>query len=167
MTGLLDNISIDCHPQQIEFSRLNLQYTVMSKRKLTELVTDKLVSGWDDPRLPTIAGLRRRGYTPASIRLFCDRIGITKVDNSVEMAMLEACIREDLDSSAERRMAVINPLKVTISNFPDEDEMLSAPNHPKDESLGRRMIPMSREIVIDKDDFKEIRPNKRFKRLVT
>ena len=167
---VLDNITIDCHPQQIEFSRLNLQYTITSKRKLTELVENKLVEGWDDPRMPTIAGLRRRGYTAASIREFCDRIGITKVDNSVEMPMLEACIREDLESSAERRMAVINPLKVTLSNYPDGNqdrtETLSAPNHPKNENMGRRNIPFTRELYIDRNDFMEIKPNKHFKRLV-
>ncbi len=168
---VLNNISIDCHPQQIEFSRGNLQYTITSKRKLTELVKNKLVEAWDDPRMPTIAGLRRRGYTAASIREFCDRIGITKVDNNVEMASLEACIREDLESSAERRMAVINPLKVTLSTYPDASpdatEMLSAPNHPKDESMGGRNIPFTRELYIERDDFLEIKPNKHFKRLVT
>ncbi len=167
---VLDNITIDCHPQQIEFSRANLQYTITSKRKLTELVENNLVEGWDDPRMPTITGLRRRGYTAASIREFCDRIGVTKVDNSIEMAMLEACIREDLETSAERRMAVINPLKITLSNYPDDlskSETLSAPNHPKDETLGRRSIPFTREIYIDRSDFMEIKPNKHFKRLVT
>ena len=111
---ILDNIDIDCHPQQIEFSRLNLQYTVVSKRKLTELVENNHVSGWDDPRMPTLAGLRRRGFTAGSIREFCKRIGVTKVDNSIEMGVLESCIREDLDKNAARRLAVINPLKITI-----------------------------------------------------
>jgi len=165
---VLDNISIDCHPQQIEFSRLNLQYTVMSKRKLTQLVDDGLVSGWDDPRMPTIAGLRRRGYTPASIREFCNRIGITKADNSIEMGMLESCIRENMEQSAPRRMAVLNPLKVVISNYPgDQVEQLSAPNHPKDESMGKRLLPFDRVLYIDRNDFMEVAPNRKFKRLVT
>ena len=164
---VLDNISIPCHPQQIEFSRLNLQYTVMSKRKLTRLVEEGIVEGWDDPRMPTIAGLRRRGYTPAAIREFCDRIGVTKSDNSIEMAILESCIREDLDAHAPRAMAVLHPLKVVLSNYPeDKTEMLSAANHPKDESMGSRQLPFSRELYIDRDDFMEVAPNKKFKRLV-
>lgn len=164
---VLDNISIGHHPQQIEFSRLNLQYTVMSKRKLTQLVTEKYVTGWDDPRMPTVAGLRRRGYTPESIRLFCDRIGVTKADNSVEMEMLESCIREHLDQHAPRAMAVLNPLKVVIENYPEAKvEELKAPNHPKDETMGWRSLSFTREIYIDRDDFLEQAPNK-FKRLVT
>jgi glutaminyl-tRNA synthetase len=163
---VLDNISSPCHPQQIEFSRLNLEYTVMSKRKLTQLVDEKLVDGWDDPRMPTIAGLRRRGYTPASIRTFSDRIGITKSDNSVEMGMLEACIREDLDTNAPRAMAVLDPLKVVIENYPEEGrEMLTAPNHPKDEGMGCRELPFTREVYIDRADFRES-ANKKYKRLV-
>jgi glutaminyl-tRNA synthetase len=163
---VLDNITLDCHPQQIEFSRLNLQYTVMSKRKLTQLVDDGYVSDWNDPRMPTIAGLRRRGYTPASIVEFCDRIGITKADNSVEMGILEACIREDLDRSAPRAMAVLHPLKVVIENFPEGDvEELDAPNHPKDESMGRRRLLFSREIYIDQADFRE-EASRKYKRLV-
>jgi len=165
---LLDNISIDCHPQQIEFSRLNLEYTVMSKRKLTSLVSDGHVQGWDDPRMPTIAGLRRRGFTPASIREFCDRIGVTKVDNTVEMGVLESCIRDDLNVTASRRMVVLNPLKVVIENYLEgQVEELEAANHPQDDSLGTRKIPFSREVYIDKDDFMEVKPNKKFKRLVT
>lgn len=164
---VLDNISIDCHPQQIEFSRLNLQYTVMSKRILTQLVEEEHVSGWDDPRMPTIAGLRRRGYTPSAIREFCDRIGITKADNSVEMGMLEACIREELDRDAPRVMAVLHPLKITIENYPeDEIEVIKAPNHPKDASMGERRLYFTREILIDREDFREEAPRK-FKRLVT
>ena len=164
---VLDNISIGCHPRQIEFSRLNLQYTVVSKRKLTQLVSDNHVSGWDDPRMPTIAGLRRRGYTPASIRDFCHRIGVTKSDNSVEMGVLENCIREDLDANGPRRMAVLNPLKVTITNYPeDKTEALKAPNHPKDESFGEREVYLTREIYIDKEDFRES-ANKKYKRLVS
>ena len=164
---VLDNISIDCHPQQIEFSRLNLQYTVVSKRKLTELVVDNHVSGWDDPRMPTIAGLRRRGFTPGSIREFCYRIGVTKSDNSVEMGMLESCIREDLDANAARRMAVIDPLKVTITNFEEgKVEVLKASNHPKDESFGERDIHLTREVYIDRADFRE-EANRKYKRLVS
>ena len=163
---VLDNISIECHPQQIEFSRLNLQYTVMSKRKLTELVQEGHVAGWDDPRLPTIAGLRRRGFTPGSIREFCLRIGISKVENSVEMGMLEATIREDLNANAQRRMGVLNPLKVVIENYPEgQVEELSSPNHPQDESFGKRKISFSREVYIDKEDFRE-EANNKFKRLV-
>ncbi len=163
---VLDNISLECHPQQIEFSRLNLQYTVMSKRKLTQLVDDKLVNGWDDPRLPTIAGLRRRGFTPASIREFCLRIGISKVENSVEMGMLEATIRDDLNANAPRRMGVMNPLKVVIENYPeDQTEELNAANHPQNEDFGKRKIPFSREVYIDKEDFRE-EANNKFKRLV-
>ena len=164
---VLDNITIDCHPRQIEFSRLNLQYTVMSKRKLTQLVDEGHVSGWEDPRMPTIAGLRRRGYTPASIREFCDRIGVTKADNSVEMGMLEACIREDLDRNAPRAMAVLDPLKVVIENFPEgEVEELTAPNHPKDDSMGSRTLKFTREIYIDRADFRE-QANKKYKRMIT
>ena len=165
---VLDNITIPCHPQQIEFSRLNLQYTVMSKRKLTQLVADGLVEGWDDPRMPTIAGLRRRGYTPASIREFADRIGVTKADNSVEMGILESCIREDLDANAPRAMAVLHPLKVVLTNYPeDKVEMLNAPNHPKDEAMGSRELPFCSELYIDREDFMEVAPNKHFKRLVS
>lgn len=164
---VLDNISIDCHPKQIEFSRLNLQYTVTSKRKLTQLVTEGLVEAWDDPRMPTLAGLRRRGYTPASLREFSRRIGVTKSENSVEMGMLESCIREELDTSAPRRMVVLRPLKITLTNYPeDRVENLSAANHPKDESMGQRIIPFTREIYIDRDDFIEAAPNKKWKRLV-
>ena len=165
---VLDNITIDCHPQQIEFSRLNLQYTVVSKRKLTQLVDEGHVTGWDDPRMPTIAGLRRRGYTPAAIRTFCDRIGVTKADNSVEMGILEACIREDLDSHAPRAMAVLNPLKVVIENYPEgQVEELDAANHPKDEGMGSRKLRFTREVYIDRADFMEQAPNKKFKRLVS
>ena len=164
---VLDNISIGCHPQQIEFARLNLEYTVMSKRKLTQLVDEGLVDGWDDPRMPTIAGLRRRGFTPAAIRDFCNRIGVTRQDSSVEMGVLESVIREDLDASAPRRMAVLNPLKVTISNYPEgQREDLVAPNHPKFEEMGTRVLPFSREVYIDRGDFMEVAPNKKFKRLV-
>lgn len=164
---VLDNISIDCHPQQIEFSRLNLQYTVVSKRKLTQLVDENIVDGWDDPRMPTIAGLRRRGYTPSSIREFSERIGVTKSENSIEMGVLESCIREDLEVSSPRRLAVLKPLKVVLENYPEgQTEELIAANHPKDESMGSRSLSLSREIYIDQEDFRES-ANKKFKRLVT
>jgi glutaminyl-tRNA synthetase len=157
---------VPCKPRQIEFSRLNLEYTVMSKRRLTELVSEGHVAGWDDPRMPTVAGLRRRGYTPAAIRDFCERVGITKSDNLVEMALLESTIREDLDRTAPRRMAVLNPLKVVITNYPeDREESIQAHNHPKDETMGSRSIPFGREIYIDRADFAE-QPPKGFKRLV-
>ncbi|MEM0514425.1 glutamine--tRNA ligase [Pseudoalteromonas sp. YIC-827] len=163
---VLDNISIECHPQQIEFSRLNLEYTMMSKRKLNQLVVDGHVDGWDDPRMPTIAGLRRRGYTPASIREFCKRIGVTKQDNLVEMGMLEACIRDDLNDNAARAMAVLDPVRIVIENFPeDQVEMLDAPNHPSKEEMGSRQLPFTREVFIERDDFR-VEANKKFKRLV-
>lgn len=164
---VLDNISIPCHPRQIEFSRLNLEYTVVSKRKLTQLVSGGHVSGWDDPRMPTLAGLRRRGYTPAAIRLFCQRIGITKAENRVELEALESCIREDLDASAPRRMAVLRPLKVVLEDFPaDPIQWLEASNHPKDETLGSRSLGFGRELYIDHEDFAEVAPNNKWKRLV-
>ncbi|MBE0456888.1 MAG: glutamine--tRNA ligase [Pseudoalteromonas prydzensis] len=163
---VLDNISLECHPQQIEFSRLNLEYTIMSKRKLNDLVVNGHVEGWDDPRMPTIAGLRRRGYTPASIREFCARIGVTKQENMVEMGMLEACIREDLNEHAPRAMAVLDPVKVIIENYDAQTvETLSVANHPNDESMGRRDVPFTREIYIEREDFKE-EANNKFKRLV-
>jgi len=162
----LDQLDVPCHPQQIEFSRLNLEYTVMSKRKLTDLVNEGHVDGWDDPRMPTIAGLRRRGYTPASLREFARRIGVTKADNTVEMAVLEDCIREDLNDNALRRMAVLNPLKLVLSNYPEnQSEQLHAPNHPQKPELGERELPFSRELYIDQADFMES-PPKGFKRLV-
>ncbi|MET0071489.1 MAG: glutamine--tRNA ligase/YqeY domain fusion protein [Candidatus Thiodiazotropha sp.] len=164
---VLDNISIPNHPQQIEFSRLNLEYTLVSKRKLTQLVDEGYVEGWDDPRMPTLAGMRRRGYSAASIREFCQRIGVTKADGLVEMGMLENCIREDLDAHAPRRMAVLHPLKVVIENYPEEQsETLKAPNHPKDESMGVREIEFCRELYIDRADFRE-QANKKYKRLVS
>lgn len=163
---VLDELAMNCHPQQIEFSRLNLQYTVMSKRKLKQLVAEGLVDGWDDPRLPTLAGLRRRGYTPASIRDFCRRIGVTKSDNNVELALLQSCIREDLEDTAPRVMGVLKPVKLVIENYPeDQVEELTVANHPKDESLGTRTIPFAREIYIDQDDFRE-EANRKYKRLV-
>ncbi|MBL1274971.1 MAG: glutamine--tRNA ligase/YqeY domain fusion protein [Ectothiorhodospiraceae bacterium] len=162
----LDTLETASHPQQIEFSRLSLQYTITSKRKLTSLVDDGHVASWDDPRMPTIAGMRRRGYPPEAIRDFCSRIGVTKSENTVEMGVLENCVREALNEHAPRRMAVLNPLKVVIENYPEgQVEQLQVANHPQDESMGKREIPMSREIFIDKDDFLEVAPNKKFKRL--
>ena len=163
---VLDNISIPVHPRQYEFSRLNLEYTVMSKRKLNQLVTEKHVEGWDDPRMPTISGLRRRGYTAESIREFCKRIGVTKQDNTIEMASLESCIREDLNENAPRAMAVIDPVKLVIENYPQgESEMVAMPNHPNKPEMGSREVPFSAEIWIDRADFRE-EANKQYKRLV-
>ncbi|OXY82843.1 glutamine--tRNA ligase [Oceanimonas doudoroffii] len=163
---VLDNISIDCHPRQYEFSRLNLEYTVMSKRKLNQLVTDGHVEGWNDPRMPTISGLRRRGYTPAAIREFCRRIGVTKQDNTVEMGMLEACIRDDLNDNAPRAMAVLRPVRLVIENLAEgHEEILKAPNHPNKPEMGERELPFTREIFIDEADFRE-EANKKYKRLV-
>lgn len=163
---VIENISITSQPRQYEFSRLNLEYTVLSKRKLIDLVTHNHVNGWDDPRMPTVAGLRRRGYTPASLREFCARIGVTKMDNLVEMSMLEACIRDDLNANASRAMAVLEPIKVVIENYPEnQTEILHAPNHPNDESKGTRELPFTRELYIEAEDFRES-ANKKFKRLV-
>lgn len=163
---VLDNISIDCHPQQIEFSRLNLEHTVTSKRKLNLLVTDKHVDGWDDPRMPTISGMRRRGFTAAAIRDMCERIGITKKVNTTEMGVLENSVREDLDKNAKRVMAVLDPVKVVITNYPeDKVEQLTAPNHPQKEEMGVRTLFMSKEVFIDRADFRE-EANKKYKRLV-
>lgn len=163
----LDESDVPCHPQQIEFARLNLEYTVMSKRKLTELVNEGHVEGWDDPRMPTIAGLRRRGYTPASIRSFCERIGVSKADNMIEMGVLEDCIRTDLNETAARRMAVLHPLKIVLTNYPeDKVEELKAANHPQDESMGSRTLPFCKDIYIDQSDFRE-EASKKFKRLVS
>ncbi|MBG6244276.1 glutamine--tRNA ligase [Candidatus Symbiopectobacterium sp. 'North America'] len=163
---VLDNITILCHPRQYEFSRLNLEYAVMSKRKLNQLVTEKVVEGWDDPRMPTISGLRRRGYTAASVREFCRRIGVTKQDNNVEMAALESCIRDDLNEHAPRAMAVLDPVKVIIENLPEgHEEWVSMPNHPNNPEMGTRQVPFSREIYIDRADFRE-EANKQYKRLV-
>jgi glutaminyl-tRNA synthetase len=163
---VLDNISIEVRPYQYEFSRLNLEYTMMSKRKLNTLVTDNHVEGWDDPRMPTIAGLRRRGYTPASIQEFCKRIGVTKMENTIEMGVLEACIREDLNENAPRAMAVVDPIKLVIENLPDDHiEWLDAPNHPSDESMGTRKLPFSKVVYIEREDFRE-EANKKYKRLV-
>ncbi|MDZ4298938.1 MAG: glutamine--tRNA ligase/YqeY domain fusion protein [Moraxellaceae bacterium] len=162
---LLDNLPSLPHPQQIEFSRLNLNYTVTSKRKLKALVDQGLVSGWDDPRMPTIAGLRRRGYTPESIRDFCDRIGISKAEGIVDMSLLEFCIREHLEHTAPRAMAVLRPLKVVLTNIDEgHDERLVAAAHPNVD-MGQRELPFTREIYIDRSDFEEV-PPKGFKRLI-
>jgi glutaminyl-tRNA synthetase len=156
----LDELKI-YHPQQIEFARLNLSYTVMSKRKLRELVEKGYVSGWDDPRMPTISGMRRRGYTPESIRTFCERIGVAKRDSMVDMALIEYCIREDLNLRAPRVMAVLRPLKVVIDNYPeDQVEMLEAENNPEDPGMGSRKVPFSRVLYIEQDDFREDAPKK-------
>lgn len=163
---VLDNITIGYRPRQYEFSRLNLEYSVMSKRKLSLLVQEKIVEGWDDPRMPTISGLRRRGYTPAAIREFCRRIGVTKQDNHVEMAALEACIRDDLNQNAPRVMAVLDPVKVVLQNMPiDHQQSLSMANHPNRPEMGSREVLLTRELYIDRADFRE-QANKQYKRLV-
>ncbi|MCX8581765.1 glutamine--tRNA ligase [Gilliamella sp. B3482] len=163
---VLDNITIQARPHQYEFSRLNLEYAITSKRKLTQLVAEEIVDGWNDPRMPTVSGLRRRGYTPASIREFCRRIGVTKQENTVEMSTLEFCIREDLNENAPRAMAVLDPVKVVIENFSETlDEVLSMPNHPNRPELGHREVTFTREIYIDRADFRE-EANKNYKRLV-
>jgi len=161
---ILDELNVDYHPQQIEFARLNLSYTILSKRKLVELVDGKHVSGWDDPRMPTISGLRRRGYTPDSIRNFCERIGVARRDSIVDMALLEYSIREDLNKRAQRVMGVLRPLKVVIDNFPENKvEELDALNNPGDPAMGTRKIPFSRVIYIEQDDFLEDPPKKFFR----
>ncbi|MFA0568651.1 glutamine--tRNA ligase [Vibrio gallaecicus] len=163
---VLDNITIECQPRQYEFSRLNLEYTVMSKRKLNQLVVENLVEGWDDPRMPTISGLRRRGFTSASIREFCKRIGVTKQENMIEFGSLESCIRDDLNENAPRAMAVLDPIKVVIENFEqDQVETLTVSNHPNNPEMGTREVPFTREIWIERDDFRE-EANKKYKRLV-
>ena len=160
----LDVLPVPSHPQQIEFARLNLTYTVMSKRKLLALVTDKCVGGWDDPRMPTLAGLRRRGYTPQSIRTFCERIGLAKRNSTVDYAMLEHCIREEMNRTAPRVMAVLRPLRVIIDNYPqDQVESLNAINNPEDASAGTRQVPFSRVVYIEREDFREDPPRKFFR----
>ena len=156
---ILNELKTACHPQQIEFARLNLSHTVMSKRKLAELVEKGLVGGWDDPRMPTLAGMRRRGYTAEAIREFCDRIGVAKRDSIVDMELLEHCVREDLNLHAPRAMAVLRPLKVIIDNYPEgKDEEFAAPNHPQDPGMGSRKVPFSRVLYIEQDDFMEDAP---------
>jgi glutaminyl-tRNA synthetase len=162
---VLDELKVKRHPQQIEFARLNINYTVMSKRKLLELVKGGYVKGWDDPRMPTLSGLRRRGYTPESIQDFCERIGVAKADSTVDIALLEHCIREDLNKRAVRVMAVMRPIKVIIDNYPeDKTEELTAENNPEDLSAGTRKIPFSRELFIEEEDFME-NPSKKYFRL--
>ena len=163
---VLDKLQTPSHPQQIEFARLQLEYTIVSKRKLNQLVTEKHVKGWDDPRMPTIAGLRRAGFTPKSIRDFCERIGVTKQNSWIEMGVLEYCIREDLNENALRAMAVLQPLRVVIENYPDgQVEQLEISNHPQKPELGKRQVPFSKVILIEQDDFAEIPPPK-YKRLI-
>ena len=163
---VIDNVSVPVKPHQYEFSRLNLEYTLMSKRKLNTLVEEKLVDGWDDPRMPTIAAFRRRGYTPASLREFAKRIGVTKMENTVEMSVLEACIREDLNDNAPRAMAVLDPIKLVIENYPEnKTEELIVKNHPSDDEQGTRIVPFSAELFIEAEDFRE-EANKKYKRLV-
>jgi glutaminyl-tRNA synthetase len=162
---ILDQLPVPCHPQQIEFARLNLSYTVMSKRKLLKLVEEGRVSGWDDPRLPTLSGLRRRGYTPEAIRHFCERIGVGRRDNLVDLALLEYCVREDLNRRAPRVMGVLRPLKVIIDNYPEgQVEEVEAINNPEDPSRGTRKVPFSKVLYIEQEDFLE-EPPKKFYRL--
>lgn len=161
---ILDTLNTPCHPQQIEFARLSLNYTVTSKRKLQELVENHDVSGWDDPRMPTLIGMRRRGYTPEAIRDFCERIGMTRKNTQIEMGVLEDCIRKDLETKTARVMAVLKPLRVVIENYPEEQvEQLEAPYHPTDASMGSRQVPFSRVLYIEQDDFREVAPKKFFR----
>jgi glutaminyl-tRNA synthetase len=152
------------HPEQTEFARLNLTHSVLSKRRLIDLVAENHVNGWDDPRMPTICGLRRRGYTPEAIRAFCERIGVTKRKNVIEMGLLEYCLREDLNKRAMRRMAVLHPLKLVIDNYPEDlVEEMEAVNNPEDANAGKRQVPFSRELYIEQDDFREDPPRKYFR----
>jgi glutaminyl-tRNA synthetase len=161
---VLDNLPVPCHPQQIEFARLNLSYTVLSKRRLLELVDEGHVTGWDDPRMPTIAGLRRRGYTPEAIRAFCAAIGVAKRDSLVDVAMLEHAVRSDLNARAPRVMAVLRPLRVVIDNYPeDRVEEMTAINNPEDPGMGTRTVPFSRVLFIERDDFREDPPKQFFR----
>ncbi len=161
---ILDTLETPCHPQQIEFARMNINYTILSKRKLQRLVDEGHVTGWDDPRLPTLEGMKRRGYTPDSIRKFCDIIGVSKKDSRIDVSLLENCLREDLNIKAPRVMGVLRPLKVTIENYPEgRTEKLVAKNHPKDETMGTRPLSFSRTIYIDRDDFMENPPKKFFR----
>lgn len=161
---VLDNADAPCHPRQIEFARLNLSHTVLSKRRLLELVETGAVRGWDDPRMPTIAGLRRRGYTPEAVRRFCDVVGVAKFNSTNETALLEHCLREDLNRRAPRAMAVLNPLKVVIENYPEGlTEEMQAVNNPEDPSAGTRSVPFCREVFIEREDFREVPPPKFFR----
>ncbi len=160
----LDQLDVDCHPQQIEFARLNLSHTLMSKRKLGELIDQGIVSGWNDPRLPTLIGLRRRGYTPEAIRNFCERIGVAKRDSMVDIALLEHCLREDLNRRSPRVMGVLHPLRVVIDNYPEgKTEELEAINNPEDPGMGTRKVPFSRVLYIEQEDFREDPPKKFFR----
>ncbi|MGD8250886.1 MAG: glutamine--tRNA ligase/YqeY domain fusion protein, partial [Desulfobacterales bacterium] len=160
----LDQLPVPFRPEQTEFARLNLSYTVVSKRKLLKLVEEGVVDGWSDPRMPTLSGIRRRGFTPKAIRHFCDRIGVARRDSQVDIALLEHAVREDLNEWAPRVMGVLNPLKVVLTNYPeDREEELEAPNHPTDPSLGSRRLPFSRELFIEREDFKEDPPRKFFR----
>ena len=161
---VVDNVSVPCKPRQIEFARLGINYTVMSKRKLRKLVEDGRVAGWDDPRMPTLCGLRRRGYTPHSIRSFCERIGVAKAASTVEYAFLEHCLREDLNDSATRTMAVLHPLRLTVTNYPEgQTEIFEVENHPNHPEMGKREIPFSRDLWIEQDDFMEEKVGKFFR----
>jgi glutaminyl-tRNA synthetase len=161
---ILDQLNVDCHPQQIEFARLNLSYTMLSKRRLIELVTRGYVTGWDDPRMPTIAGMRRRGYTPEAIRNFCARIGVAKSENLVDISLLEHCVREDLNERALRVMGVLRPLRVVIDNYPEgQVEEFKCPNHPQNPDMGSRSVPFSRVLYIEQDDFHKNPPKKYYR----
>jgi glutaminyl-tRNA synthetase len=157
----LDELGVECHPQQIEFARLNLSFTVLSKRKLIELVEKGIVSGWDDPQMPTLAGMRRRGYTPEAIRTFCERIGVARNDSIIDVALLEHCVRDDLNEKAPRVMAVLRPLRVVIDNYPEgRVEEMECPYHPQNAAMGSRKVPFSRVLYIEREDFMENPPRK-------
>jgi len=161
---VIETLATPSRPQQIEFARLNLSYTVMSKRKLLQLVQERYVTGWDDPRMPTISGFRRRGYTPEAIRDFCERIGVAKKENVIDVALLEHCVREDLNKRAPRAMAVLDPLRVVLENYPeDRTEHMDVVNNPEDHSAGTRQVPFSRVLYIEQDDFREEPPKKFFR----
>ncbi|MEM7465315.1 MAG: glutamine--tRNA ligase/YqeY domain fusion protein [Pseudomonadota bacterium] len=160
----LEQLDVPCHPQQIEFARLELDYTVTSKRKLQRLVTENFVDGWDDPRLPTLQGMRRRGYPSAALREFCDRVGVTKKSTTIETTALETCVRDELDKTAPRAMAVLDPIKLVLTDYPaDKVDTINARNHPKDETMGRRPLSFSREVFIERDDFMDDPPAKYFR----
>jgi glutaminyl-tRNA synthetase len=161
---ILDQLKLDSHPQQIEFARLNLSYTILSKRRLIELVQQGAVAGWDDPRMPTIAGMRRRGYPPEAIRSFCGRIGVAKNENLVDVSLLEHCVREDLNQRAPRVMGVLRPLRVILDNYPETRvEEFECPNHPQNSDMGSRGVPFSRNLYIEEEDFLENPPKKFFR----
>ncbi len=161
---ILDELETPCHPQQIEFARMNINFTVLSKRKLQKLVSDNHVSGWDDPRLPTLEGIKRRGYTPESIKKFCDTIGVSKKDSRIDVGLLESCLRDDLNERAPRVLGVLKPLKITIENYPDnQTETLTAKNHPQKEDMGTRALTFSKHLYVEQDDFMEDPPKKFFR----